>query len=346
MWELSAPHPAVVHFPIGLAVAAALLDVVARLHRRATPLSTAALLLHVLALATAIGAYRTGLLAEAALRDVPALAQGSLRAHLDLARWASVALGITVWLKAGASLAGMRWPRLRTVGQTAGIAAGVAAAALVLVAGHRGGVLVYTHGLGVPRPRTAPAPSKAALLRDAPPMAPFDHGVTPLGLVPLAGTEAAVEGLAVTNDGGAAVRLRGRAILVLPGAYGDVEIRADLDVGKFTGTVGLVHHAQAPDSLDAFVLSGDEARLTRVEGGEAQVLDLEQVLPLQGLVHLSVSATGSQAKGRCDGEVVVQGQAPPLPPGRCGLLLDGRGTILVRSAIATSVVSPPATIPD
>lgn len=148
-------HPAIVHFPIALAVAALALELAGRATRRAAAADAGAWLI-VLAAAGGVAAFLTGGMA----RDeavVPGAAVELLDVHEDLGRVAMVALLVL----AAVRVALARSHRYRGAAAWCYLAGLALAAALVLRTGHLGGQMVFRHGVG-----TAPA---ARLLSQAPP---------------------------------------------------------------------------------------------------------------------------------------------------------------------------------
>jgi uncharacterized membrane protein len=152
-------HPAVVHFPIALALVALLLEALAR-HPRGRPLEPAAVVLVVLSAVGAIVAVVTGDLAhdEAV---VPPAARALIGRHEDLgeiAMWALVVLAVArlVLARLGRHRGAAAWLYLVLL---------AAAAGAVGYNGHLGGQAVFRHGVGtdpvqrsVAPPVMAPAP--------------------------------------------------------------------------------------------------------------------------------------------------------------------------------------------
>ncbi len=144
-------HPAVIHFPIALALVALLVDSLARLPRWRV-LETAAVLLITLAALGGVAAVVTGDIAhdEAV---VPAAARDLVEQHEEvgeIAMWSLVGLAAVRLLLA--------WRR-RFVGALpwAYLVLAAAVAGLVAYNGHLGGRMVFDHGVGTaPVQRSAP----------------------------------------------------------------------------------------------------------------------------------------------------------------------------------------------
>jgi len=153
-WLPDPVHPAIVHFPIALSLAAVLLDLVSR-HRRARGLEAGGAVLMALAALGSVAAVVTGNAAhdEAV---VPAAAAALVARHEtvgELAMWlllAVAAVRIALALK-GWFLGSVAWIYL---------AAALAVAGTVGYNGYLGGKMVFDHGLGtgpVQRGSTSPA---------------------------------------------------------------------------------------------------------------------------------------------------------------------------------------------
>ena len=145
-------HPAVVHFPIALALVALLLEALAR-HPRGRALEPAAVLLVVLSAVGAIVAVVTGDLAhdEAV---VPPAARALIGRHEELgeiAMWALVVLAVArlVLARLGRNRGAAAWLYLVLL---------AAAAGAVGYNGHLGGQAVFRHGVGTDPVQRSPAP--------------------------------------------------------------------------------------------------------------------------------------------------------------------------------------------
>ncbi len=136
---------------------------------------------------------------------------------------------------------------------------------------------------------------------------------------------------------GLALQVQGRALLLLPGTFGDVQMEATLVADGFQGTLGLAHHLREDGRGGGrfTVTTGGEAALLAGEGSSARTLDAKPAALPAGKVRLGVSSAGRHLKGFVNGKTVVHGHIPPDPDGACGLLLDGEGTVRVMSVRVT-----------
>lgn len=141
-------HPLVVHFPIALTVVGALATAAYALLRRDWLRWFGPILLTV-ALLGAAGAYFTGEDAKDRAEKI-AVPEAAVESHEETAIWA-------IWLIALSTLLAWATHASRRGVWVAAVVS-LAAVAVVALAAHRGGKLVYIHGAG----RVPGAPSSAA----------------------------------------------------------------------------------------------------------------------------------------------------------------------------------------
>ncbi|RMH21317.1 MAG: hypothetical protein D6696_06045, partial [Acidobacteria bacterium] len=159
-------------------------------------------------------------------------------------------------------------------------------------------------------------------------------------LEPAAGTpddavRAVAPGGGADAEPGLVLAADGRALLLLPETFGDVQVELGLERIDFDGTVGVAHHVR-DDGLGLFTLStGGDAVLLDRRDGEEKVLDRGRAPVPPTLFTLAASAAGRHLKGLLDGKTVVHGHVAPPPDGRCGLLLDGRGRVRIHRLVIT-----------
>jgi uncharacterized membrane protein len=138
-------HPLVIHFPIGLLVAAVAVDVVDAVFKRPAWLGAAATSLYVVGAATTILAYFTGVQAGSTV-FVPGMAHPLVDDH---GRWAVV----TVWFFAAVAVLRVAvwkvgFPR-RRLHRVLLLITGLTGILLLQQTAERGARLVYEHGVGV-----------------------------------------------------------------------------------------------------------------------------------------------------------------------------------------------------
>ena len=104
-----------------------------------------------------------------------------------------------------------------------------------------------------------------------------------------------------------------------------------LDLDDFVGTAGVVHHvenAEAASWFEASTAGGVALRLS--QGGSILTLEAAELDVPTGPVRLAVSVANGHLKGMLNGSVVVHGHIGSPDGGKVGLLLDGRGRVVVR----------------
>jgi uncharacterized membrane protein len=331
-------------------------------------LARSASLLYVLAALCAFGALETGEEAADSFVSLPAAMQPRIAAHSDAAHWAAYLLGAVAVLHLGVRFLERRTPSDLARGGLVLLA--IANVVLVLRAADLGGALVYRHGLGVVvgvegengapsvTEETSPAPSPS-------PSAPPEDGLVAArsrlrtGADDAAGVDwrpQQADGAVLyrlvdvatgfsravatpterqgkgddTGAGGLPLQVSGATLLLVPGVFGDVQVEAELEVGTFTGTIGLAHHVNGAEQRGVFALSSSgEASLVDLRDGSWTVLDEEPTDRPSGRVELAVSSVGRHLKGMVGGETAVHGHISPSAEGRCGLLLEGEGRLRI-----------------
>jgi uncharacterized membrane protein len=143
-------HPAAVHFPIVLVLLGAAVAVAALAWPRGQLPRWAAVLL-VLGAAGAGIAYWSGEQGKELVGLLSPAAESLLDQHEDSAKFTLIA-AIAAALLSVTGLVATRRPALAKTLRIATAAAGLTAAALVGLTGHRGGMMVYHHAVGVERP--------------------------------------------------------------------------------------------------------------------------------------------------------------------------------------------------
>ncbi len=141
-------HALLIHLPIAWWVAAVMADLVALLLPRATWARSTGTFLYPVAAAAAVLTYLSGRQAAATVL-VPGMAHPILQEHWNWALATTVGFGLVAVLRLWTELQRQvpsRWLRIVT------FAAAAVALGLLVETGHRGGRLVYEHGVGVAQP--------------------------------------------------------------------------------------------------------------------------------------------------------------------------------------------------
>lgn len=346
-------HPAVVHFPIAFLPLALAFEAVGLLWRRQRWLAPAAATVYVLAALGAWLAVWAGERAADGLTDVAATVQPHIGEHSDWAHYAWYAIITVAVLRLAVQF-------LPALGQHRGARLGVLLLGLVALgvlvrAADFGGGLVFQHALAVARqaapdePET-PKPAGGIVTGDAGQGSPTDRltrgddgGLVwqpaagdggALAEVMRAGPGSSLDAVTEVADAGGdglVLAVDGDVTLLFPGSFAGVQVEASLELLDFTGTLGVVHHVGANGEGGAFTLDTEgSATLRDTRSGKRSDLDQAATDPAAGAVELAVSAAGRHLKGMVDGRTLVHGHIAALPPGGCGLRLDGAGRLRIR----------------
>lgn len=332
-------HAAVLHFPIALLPIAVALEAAALLRRSSRDLDGLSALGWSIVTVSTLITFLAGRSAADGLPEVPPRAQLALAAHADAA-WVLLLGVLAVFVlrmgvfavRAGTGIA----IRVATV------VIGCALILLMVGTADRGGALVYRHSLAV-QSRPAREPECAPCERP-----------NEIGTVPASTWTVAADGSATWNprpgdlrhgrhglrtvgrveegEGEAfTVRADGRALVLVPGTWGNVQVNLSVDLRDFEGTTGVVHHVSTADGFDAFEVSTGTrvARLVRYGAEGPRTLRESGSDSAAGVI--SVSAAGSHVKGMLDGKLVAHGHAVAAPDGAVGMLLDGVGEVHIRT---------------
>jgi uncharacterized membrane protein len=337
-------HPAVVHFPIALLLAALAVDLLAVSLPRRAWMGNAAALLWVLGAAGAGAAFLTGRQAGDSLGVTSPAVEAALARHADVAQWTLVAAAATAILRLALAWAARAGSGLGLrAGRAGALGLGFGVAVLVSLTADRGGTLVYRHGVAVAAAgerSPAPAGVTTAPVQQREPLTRLAGGgllwspasgdvLTSDGAVTVIAAAGVLTPEPASADAGAGLTLRvdGRAFMLLPGEFADVQVKAVLDLAGFQGTAGLVHHYRDERSYGAFEIKGAASQLVDRRGEASKVLGEGRAAAGQMPATLVVSGVGSHFKGFSGSEAVVHGHTAAPPAGRTGLLLDGRGVL-------------------
>jgi len=152
-------HPAVIHFPIALAVVALAVDIAGLALRRQVWLDPAAALLWTLAALGSVAAVLSGDSAASGMWDTSGATQAAMADHEQLGQLTMITLLViaalrlvVVWLARADQQVRPRLLRLVV------LAASILAQLLLVRTADMGGALVYRHGLGVTTQGQANAP--------------------------------------------------------------------------------------------------------------------------------------------------------------------------------------------
>ena len=357
-------HPALVHFPIAFLPLAVILDaLVLRFPGQREWLDRAATLLYGVAARGAAAAFLSGRQAAEALPPLALAVQVHVNEHSDSAR---AVLWLLVLLAAFRAVVAYRdWRVRRKVLRVCFLLIAAGAVVLVYRTADLGGGLVFRHGIGVAQSGDPGAPglTRAMEVQETIATDSEDEGAAERRLVtgddgslswrPLPGDRQALGSFLLpapetddsavswgesAEDGeGLGLTLDGEALLLLPGAFGDVQVEAELVLEGFEGEVGLAHHvlSGSQSSLFTVAVPGNEFVLSRRDGATTRRLARSVRAVPEGPIRLLTTAAGRHYYGYLGEESVVHGHEAPPPEGGCGLVLRGVGVVRILSLTIT-----------
>jgi hypothetical protein len=113
--------------------------------------------------------------------------------------------------------------------------------------------------------------------------------------------------------------------------YGNVGMIATLQNVDFKGTIKLIHHAKDMANYEFVAASENNMKLGRVVNGNEKVFDESKFDVPTGWMPLKVTAAGTHYKGYIGDKAITHGHSDKMDDGFIGLMLDGKGTIQVKS---------------
>lgn len=337
-------HPLVVHFPISLLFAAALVDVIGLFSRAQRGLRTGAVVLYVAGAAGALASYITGNRAAESV-DVPTEAIATLNTHQDLALYtllffAAYAIGRVALFVIKPDLT------LALYGPI--VLLGIGGQLLVWQTGEYGGRLVFEHGIGV-----APVEELSRELRihqrreqaAAASPTPLEGGGYRWTVGPGAEeafdaffrvVDGARENVSVSvsteNDGHVlSLDVHGSPVLLVGGErLENVDAEMEIDPSELQGSVALVHNVVDAQSYHFLRIDDAAVILGRVADAAEETMSAASLTPADRWTTLRATAHAGHFYGYVDGETVGHGHSVHPSAGTAGLRIDGEGRVRLR----------------
>ncbi len=343
-------HPLLIHFPIALFMIALCFDFGALIFRRQTWFDRAAATLYFLGVMGGIASYFAGLQAADLLGESTPVIEAAINSHSDWAFKTLLVFGVLLlgrlllaWIQRNEMELGLL-PWRATL-----LIVALVGQYMLFQTGDRGGALVYRHGVGVAKGTLSsgqsPTNGKANTLQTGfqklkggalawRPL-PTDQKAfgTILRYVSGSSDDSAFVAAPKGGQKGLGLKISGRAVLVLPGNFGDLKVRARLQLDTFKGTVGLVHHAYSSKQAFLFSCSTEKkAYLYKLLEKGNQKLDSAQcLLPKDRSFVMTVTGYGGHHKGFLDLRTIVHGHGGLGKPGAAGLYFQGKGIVRILS---------------
>ncbi len=318
-------HPAIIHFPIAMALVALLCQFIHFLKPDFNFLSDGSDALGGIAALGAVAAFLSGRQAADSVGGLTSSAEQALVRHAEMAEWAMVALvlaALVQMIMRRVSFSG--WLAKNRIRSLIKLVVLSIAAAVVVITADYGGALVYNHGVGT----KAVIPAMAASAGVSVDRAVNSQRKFPDGQQIWEYREGDILDLVVDGSG----------LISLPGVVGDGIVEVMIEPGDFTGDITLVHRYETPDFWEGFRFSSDGTMdlLSMSPTGEKNRNQSAMLFPREKFSMRS-SAVSGHYKGLVNNEVLVHGHGSSEGIGRSGLLISGKGTIKVFSIIATEV---------
>lgn len=121
-----------------------------------------------------------------------------------------------------------------------------------------------------------------------------------------------------------------KVILLFDGALENLGANLQFKTDGFQGEVAVVHHFTDASNYDYVSLSNSAMKLGRMENGKDNVMDNEEKKMPTDWVTLSVSSAGEHYKGLLNEELVNHGHGDTRAAGQVGVLLSGKGKVMLR----------------
>lgn len=118
---------------------------------------------------------------------------------------------------------------------------------------------------------------------------------------------------------------------VFHNTYGNVGVIATLRKLDFEGTIKVIHHAKDLAHYEFVSIKDNQMKLGRVVNGTEKIFDTSQFEAGQDWIPLKVTAAGTHFKGYVGDKTITHGHGDKMAEGYVGLLLEGNGTVQIRS---------------
>jgi uncharacterized membrane protein len=335
-------HPLVVHFPISLLAAAALVDVIGLFWRSSRGMRMGAVVLYAAGAVGALAAYVTGNQAAETV-VMPTEAIVTLNTHQDLAFYTLIFFGTFALVRI--VLAILR-PDPSMAFRIPVVVVGILGQVLVWQTGEQGGRLVFEHGVGVAAVQEMDRELRSLRLHVQPggggpspiPGGGYEWAVGPGAdeafqeafrfvagaaewLSPRVEQTEAGYALALTSAGETVMFVAGEDLAA-------VDAEVEVDLSDFSGSLALVHHVHGRDSYHYLSLA-DRATLGRVAAGTDESMG-GAVVSVDGWTTLRVTGDRGHFYGYVDQATVAHGHSRHPDPGPAGLRIEGEGTLRLR----------------
>ena len=324
-------HPIIVHFPIVLIPLGFVVHLVCVFLKRTDDFKIQIGIFYLAATVSSAGAFLSGRQAADTV-SVSAQANLVLSDHADLALWTlSISIVVSLlyglWLRSK-SLSFLLW---------AVLALSLVNVGFLIVTADHGGQLVYRFGTGVSLPKDKPVIPQtieqvSAIMTNPdgswswePQFENDQNDFSEFYFI-----EGNSNDIKSDSEKNGFITISHPVSFMLNKPVADVQVEVILDVSEFNGDVSIFHHYQSMEHYDFLDISLGKIILGRVENGKRNEMDSKN-LQVDGWVTLKAIGSGRHFKGYLDEKLVVHGHAPVFDPGSLGIMLNGTGTLGLKS---------------
>lgn len=335
-------HPLLIHFPIVLLLLVVLVHLTAIIVWKLPWLRTMTLAVSISGFLSLILTYFSGRQAADSV-SLPTVAMGTLSKHADLAFWTLIYFGILTIIHLSVRFFQIHNKKSLSIML---FVLGLVGLVLVVQTADLGGQLVYKYGVGVKSHEL-----KESVERNEPGVTNSSFEIDENGswiLLPAENIELVflnnlnwVEGSSndidvnlITNNDKEKIlelKIKNKPVLFSAG-YNKSSSQMDTEINLcgFQGTVSLLHHIQDKNNYDYFSVGDKQFRLGRMGNGVNQVF-IEKSADHECWINLRVVADSRHFRGYLNDEILLHDHAKESPPSKNGLLIDGTGTIYIKT---------------
>lgn len=147
------------------------------------------------------------------------------------------------------------------------------------------------------------------------------------------GDEAKLNAKVVKMDGSNVLNIEPdgqEVVLMLNNVFGNFGAEFQYQLIDYTGKLALLFHYQDESNYDAMVFDNKTMKLERMNDGQIKVLDSHDAQFAKGWSTLKISAAGEHLKCYLNGKQYDHGHAEVRPAGQFGIMLQGKGTVLLK----------------
>ncbi len=340
-------HPMLIHFPIVFLITAVLLDALNIVFRKNSWLHSAALFFYAVGIVSLVGVYFSGQQAA----DSVKVADSVYPAISDHANWALRSVWFWIALVAIRFALLFREYDRKTLVLSGLVLVGIVGNWFIFRTADQGAALVYKLGVGVKAVQIEETASQTTELqpaREAENLVRLPDGTIKWEIREDAlwilkkmlrwnGAEGHQVITSIRKDE------KNRPVLsfvlrdnpthfLFPEKFQSLSLESVVNLKGFQGSLYLTHHFLDSLNYDFLRVENGKMSLGRLVQGKVKILGAKPV-DLNGWTTLKVVGTKGHFRGYLNGELVVHGHGKDYPAGAVGMILNGRGEVLLKSMV-------------